>query len=497
MPVGGRRKVLLFFLALGGFWVYFRWPSSFNSSFFRTNSSASPESDDEQTNGDPRRPFQPFPLHRPLRSGEKYLSYLPHSQFHNQRTILQNALSLALYLNRTLLLPPIWVGEGGPPRSGYDVLQKLGRIEYKGMFCFNRATPRWKKQRERGAPSSLLTMRLESSFANRWWGDGTGERAGMTEEGARLDAGGIGEDDVYYVKESSKDELQFTTHLPSTDLTVPFPPWQRTGVNKYQTSFSLQALRKRRESLILFGSLFGSGRLNLSDSDGVFKPSWFEKRLILRNNAVSHISQLIASALEEVSRQQGYYAVLARVGDGIFAKKTEEYMDNLFTRIVTLILVEEGRESAAEEVLLRLRKLTEEPKRLSKQLQVVNRDESGGIRHCNYPLHTDPALHVFNAPLYMATDSRSPKTDPNLFKFFRAFPCTFTLGDWDGMNVGIAELAAWKNVDGEKLGGFFIPMLDSMVAARGKIAIGTQGSSYGDYVEKVLHPAVGAKHRLT
>ncbi|KAH8913645.1 hypothetical protein BT69DRAFT_141279 [Atractiella rhizophila] len=172
-------------------------------------------------------------------------------------------------------------------------------------------------------------------------------------------------------------------------------------------------------------------------------------------------------------------------------------MDNLFTRIVTLILVEEGRESAAEEVLLRLRKLTEEPKRLSKQLQVVNRDESGGIRHCNYPLHTDPALHVFNTPLYMATDSRSPKTDPNLFKFFRAFPCTFTLGDWDGMNVGIAELAAWKNVDGEKLGGFFIPMLDSMVAARGKIAIGTQGSSYGDYVEKVLHPAVGAKHPLT
>jgi len=35
----------------------------------------------------------------------KFLSYLPHSGFHNQRIALENALVLARLLNRTLLVP--------------------------------------------------------------------------------------------------------------------------------------------------------------------------------------------------------------------------------------------------------------------------------------------------------------------------------------------------------------------------------------------------------
>lgn len=58
---------------------------------------------------------------------ERFLGYLPHSGFHNQRISLQNAMVLACYLNRTLLLPPILAGW---PISGrpYDALVRLSLL---------------------------------------------------------------------------------------------------------------------------------------------------------------------------------------------------------------------------------------------------------------------------------------------------------------------------------------------------------------------------------
>ena len=47
-------------------------------------------------------PVDPGPSH-----SEKYLAYLPHSGFHNQRIALENVLVLASLLNRILLLPPV------------------------------------------------------------------------------------------------------------------------------------------------------------------------------------------------------------------------------------------------------------------------------------------------------------------------------------------------------------------------------------------------------
>ncbi|KAG0197606.1 hypothetical protein BGX28_008882, partial [Mortierella sp. GBA30] len=44
---------------------------------------------------------------RPPDEGERFLGFLPHSGFHNQLLSLENALRLAAYLNRTLLLPPL------------------------------------------------------------------------------------------------------------------------------------------------------------------------------------------------------------------------------------------------------------------------------------------------------------------------------------------------------------------------------------------------------
>lgn len=45
---------------------------------------------------------------------ERYLAYAPHSGFHNQRIAFINALTLAKLLNRTLLVPPVILGDVVP-----------------------------------------------------------------------------------------------------------------------------------------------------------------------------------------------------------------------------------------------------------------------------------------------------------------------------------------------------------------------------------------------
>ncbi|KAG0333682.1 hypothetical protein BG000_008955 [Podila horticola] len=50
----------------------------------------------------------------PLDPTEKYLTFLPHSGFHNQRSELENALVLARLLNRTLIIPKVYLGPPMP-----------------------------------------------------------------------------------------------------------------------------------------------------------------------------------------------------------------------------------------------------------------------------------------------------------------------------------------------------------------------------------------------
>ena len=55
---------------------------------------------------------------------EKFLAYLPHSGFHNQRIALENALTLSRLLNRTLLMPPVRLGNKPLGYAKFDTLKQ-------------------------------------------------------------------------------------------------------------------------------------------------------------------------------------------------------------------------------------------------------------------------------------------------------------------------------------------------------------------------------------
>ncbi|KAG0247848.1 hypothetical protein BG011_000810 [Mortierella polycephala] len=58
----------------------------------------------------------------------KYLTFLPHSGFHNQRSELENALLLARLLNRTLIMPKVYLG---PPMPWLTFSQLHARLLYQ------------------------------------------------------------------------------------------------------------------------------------------------------------------------------------------------------------------------------------------------------------------------------------------------------------------------------------------------------------------------------
>ncbi|GAA5896363.1 uncharacterized protein JCM6883_006880 [Sporobolomyces salmoneus] len=150
-------------------------------------------------------------------------------------------------------------------------------------------------------------------------------------------------------------------------------------------------------------------------------------------------------------------------------------------------LEKRSSEPDADDIWFFLRGPTGEPSALLRNL------------NCRAPLHTEPNLKALNIPLYLATDSRSPTTDPNLAPFFAAFPCTFILSDFDHPNFArndglavesVGEMGRLQNeIDGVPLGRLFLPFLEAIVAAKGRITVGTTGSTFSGFATGALHDA--------
>lgn len=100
--------------------------------------------------------------------------------------------------------------------------------------------------------------------------------------------------------------------------------------------------------------------------------------------------------------------------------------------------------------------------------------------HCRKPLwpQSDKILSRLNTPLYIATDSRSPSTEPSLRIFFDWFPCLFLLDDFISPTPGVSDEAVPQLVsltkggdgewlsdwDGSELGTFLYPFLEAEVS---------------------------------
>lgn len=305
--------------------------------------------------------------------------------------------------------------------------------------------------------------------------------------------------------------------------------------NKWSRIVSIGALSVLPQKVLLVGSLFSSSKVLTSHPDKAALRDAFSKSLAFRNPWLLRPANAVAARLGNV-----YLGMHARVGDGSFLLNAAVNMERSWRELLAVM----GVDGELVETMWELVKPAEQRRRVRRkvaalaavpestwgwldgnthddnQLTLEDRQEvsSPPARHlhkrapidatatewtlrnltCRAPLHTAPELLPFNQPLYLATDSRDPTSNQALSIFFKTFPCTFTLDDFDhpsplndGVVVGsVEEMGRLENdADGMPLGRLFLPFLEAVIAAKAEHITGTHGSTFSGFAAGGMHRA--------
>ena len=188
---------------------------------------------------------------------------------------------------------------------------------------------------------------------------------------------------------------------------------------------------------------------------------------------------------------QDYLAAHERLGDGIFEDDAEDNVRTIWWKLVHGVLgfgLEDTMRLEHSFIESIARPPPDLPLDWDPQTYTAHRLQfpfsKTSALSCRSPLHSDPRLMRFNAPLYISTDSNDPHNDPRLHPILSTFPCVFFLSDFPERLAPLDPLHS--SLDGLALNPFLEPLLDALVVARSSWVVGTEGSTFSRFVEDVL-----------
>ncbi|OAD79318.1 hypothetical protein PHYBLDRAFT_58368 [Phycomyces blakesleeanus NRRL 1555(-)] len=363
------------------------------------------------------------------KSTEKYVTYLPHSGFHNQRIALINAMVIAKSLNRTLIMPELNMGHANYWLPGKalalqfdDCSRKIfkgpHRVSLNGCYAFRSYNP-W-------SVSSILDLSAVNDQGIRYV-----ERNDMSLDFFEKNFG-LTKDDTYYVQDPTRFSYRIYDNS-SMDL------------GSFDFPLQLSVLRQRTEPLISFGSLFGSFRLAIEPNSEL----WWLREYLTAELGISH-SVIMQDSLSIASHLGGpgnYISIHIRQGDGSFRKALKSTIVHVQAHLEKI----KGR--ADPDAVEAMRQLSV-PDRL-KACVVVNHTV------------TDPHLRV----IFMATDAHNSRE--SMADFHYAFPCMFTLNDFSNVISNLIETDH----------SIFLPLVDAEVASHSSRFVGTPKSTFSKYIK--------------
>ena len=227
------------------------------------------------------RDFAPGPQHR-------FLAYLPHSGFHNQRIAFENALVLSRLLNRTLLAPPIRLGEK-PVRyvkfnalrqylalSGKEGLHHCVKVpvhvllpeECLDYYDYTHISWEWL--------ANLTEIKATQSLLQVW---------NFTEEWA-FEHLQISEHDILTFRDNNPYDFRFldnVTDVPSRD--------------KFLEMVYIPTLAGSSKRLIQIGTLFGSSRLRLKNPENIRIRKDIRRSMAFSNPSLVNAADSIQDAM--------------------------------------------------------------------------------------------------------------------------------------------------------------------------------------------------------
>ena len=434
-----------------------------------------------------------------------YLAYMPHSGLHNQRIALENAITLAYLLNRTLLVPPARLGPKTLRYVRSSTLARMLRLSDKRKGRTHCAyVPADIPQ-----PDECVDYMTYTLVPWAWLVDLRPIEAQQTL--IRVSNG-----TAAWIKENLGVRPNETLFLPDTEpyefqyVDTPAPV---RGGDKYLHTISIDTLSAEPQRLIHIGTLFGSSRLRLRKAENRRVRGETRRRMVFANTAMTLATKRIGEVLGGT-----YVGAHVRVGDGRFQERARANVRAVWWKLVRDILGLDTQTTFELErrVLSRMGGAIVmdhqgEDKDGEGDVDVVDMDEMTGplkipadgptlrVPHpplpplpdtfspklsCLNRLHTTPALLRLNAPLFIATDALGGLADPLLAPLTRTFPCSFVLGSFQ---AEMAHLEGLRNgYDGVRLVGYLAPIMDALVMGGAWAVVGTEGSTFSRYVVDVL-----------
>jgi hypothetical protein len=415
-----------------------------------------------------------------IEPGERFITYLPHSGFHNQRIAFENALVLACVLNRTLLVPPVRLSHKPIRYVKFDALVQFLALSSKDglrhcsqvpphlpiplectdYFTYTHLSWDWLV--------NFTELKAHQRLFHRW---------NMTDAWA-YDYTMIRETDALIIKDSTPYQYRFLDTI--TDRSPP--------EHKYTESIFLPDLASSKHRLIQIGTLFGSSRLRLKNSTNLSIHRRIRQSMSYTNPTLVGVARSISKALGPV-----YLGIHLRLGDGRFRIHGQDNARLIWWRIVHQVLGYTVAETLDLEWMFRV---SPRNKTLVPPLAADRKDATVDLSYtklwerfsrgqrCRAGLHLQSHYLRLNTPVFISTDIKDPSTHPLFEAFHKTFPCTFYLSDFEAK---VAPLEHLRNADdGVMLGDFLLPFVDAMVVANASAFVGTEESTFSQFIQDVL-----------
>ncbi|KAG0326951.1 Bifunctional purine biosynthetic protein ade1 [Podila horticola] len=475
---------------------------------------------------------------RPSSPGERFLGYIPHSGFHNQRMTLESALLLAAYLNRTLLLPPLYMSKRKLINLNWKVPSELlgnwaQRTRANFEYCRSydpTLLPPYTKEQLKAMTDEERKCETECSFYHEWtvapWTyfydipeilENSMGVGGHQEPIRVFDRSNISlswlvdklgvqdfNKEIYFVNDTSRYDYQIVDDLEHDYGVSPHvdesPLSKGSWAGRYTRTILLTDLMSRPERILHFGSLFGTDRVEARSESHKAMQKYISDGMDMWNQDILDATDMIERQIVEWIKitgraAPGYLGVHFRTVDGDFAKFARRNL----ARIISWLSEMAKRDSKyikapleAEEPPLSS-SLSPLPSPLpspSPSPSPVAEAEAGAtpslkeqqqefLQRCKHAESGSPLV-------FMATDLHHPRQSPMLARYLDLFPCTMFLSDFPRALTLLDKIR--NPVDGVHMLPYMIALMDANMASRGREFQGTDKSTFTAYITNHLWP---------
>ncbi|KAK9719983.1 hypothetical protein K7432_004431 [Basidiobolus ranarum] len=365
---------------------------------------------------------------------EKFLVYLPQDTFYHQKIGLENGILLAYYLNRTLIVPPVYLGnsiEWAPFDSLYS--QVTSKSKQLKKYCSDIVLSK--------LPSECLSYTSWTKLPWSYFFDFSKitdyvriyEEQDISIE--NLGRYGISVDDISVLEEDMKYHYKFS------DASIP------TDALKGHFKSLFHVSKFQDQKLLYIHSLNGRGRVQASHPNNSMVFQEMLKSYVWKNQAILDVANTIIDMLGGVGN---YIGVEIPTLGLEFSDRTPENV---------------------REILATLAEKTPE----------CQNSTRSSIHKC---LPRTPEDICGSPIIYLSTDSINPRSHTDLTPLFQQYPCTFTLQDFHKAFSSLSNQV--NNDDQVNLAPFLASMTETEIVSRGSFVANIRNSMQGSYAA-LLH----------